>query len=45
MPNQKPKSVETIDPGVKARFVLEVNAGLSTVWNLQHGDYFMMLDK
>lgn len=44
MPNQQPKSVETINPGVKSRYVLEVNAGLTTVWNLQHGDYFMMLD-
>lgn len=40
--NAHPQDESIIDPGMNAKYVLEINAGLATKWGLQKGDAFML---
>lgn len=40
--NAKPHDETIIDPGVQAKYVLEINAGLAKKWGLQNGDQFLL---
>jgi uncharacterized membrane protein (UPF0127 family) len=40
--NTKPQDESIIDPGMDARYVLEINAGQAKKWNLRNGDSFTL---
>ncbi len=40
--NTKPQDESIIDPGMDARYVLEINAGQAAAWHLQKGDGFTL---